>query len=190
MPHHEAGTIFGETDTTRGEDVPPGPTRLAMLPFRYTASPGTLTLRGPSFRLVLPRFWQTTTRPRMKSGSRKRCVRRSTVAFDRTAITTICRLDSKAAVPLQLVDLLVSAVAFEFRQSAGFAKQDSPRASWHRPQGPPDPDRAASAGIAVVRHVPLRRSCVWIIPGAETTSRLHPVTSGITFQTGAPRFGP
>lgn len=47
--------------------------------------------------------------------------------FDRTAITTICRLDSKAAVPLQLVDLLVSAVAFEFRQSAGFAKQDSPK---------------------------------------------------------------
>lgn len=46
----------------------------------------------------------------------------------RTAITTICRLDSHAAIPLQLVDLLTSAVAFEFRQSAGFAQAGSPKA--------------------------------------------------------------
>jgi hypothetical protein len=35
---------------------------------------------------------------------------------------------SKAAIPLQLVDLLTSAVAFEFRQNAGLAGQKSPKA--------------------------------------------------------------
>ena len=45
----------------------------------------------------------------------------------RMAVMTVCRLDSSAAIPLQLVDLLVSAVAFEFRQSAGFASSTSPK---------------------------------------------------------------
>lgn len=46
----------------------------------------------------------------------------------RCAITSICRLDSKAAAPLQVVDILTSAVAFEFRQAAGHAGQSSPKA--------------------------------------------------------------
>lgn len=46
----------------------------------------------------------------------------------RCAITGICRLDSKAAAPLQAVDLLTSAVAFEYRQSAGQAGKASPKA--------------------------------------------------------------
>jgi hypothetical protein len=46
----------------------------------------------------------------------------------RLAITGVCRLDSSAADPLQLVDLLTSAVTFEFRQSAGLAGASSPKA--------------------------------------------------------------
>lgn len=45
--------------------------------------------------------------------------------LSRMAVTTVCRLDSSAAIPLQLVDLLTSAVAFEFRESAGFASATS-----------------------------------------------------------------
>ena len=33
----------------------------------------------------------------------------------RLAVTSVCRLHSRAAVPLQLVDMLTAAVAFEFR---------------------------------------------------------------------------
>lgn len=43
----------------------------------------------------------------------------------RLAVTSVCRLDSKSADPLQLVDLLTSAVAFEFRESAGLASPKS-----------------------------------------------------------------
>jgi hypothetical protein len=46
----------------------------------------------------------------------------------RLAISSVCRLDSRAADPLQLVDLLTSAVTFEFRQSAGLAGLKSPKA--------------------------------------------------------------
>jgi len=46
----------------------------------------------------------------------------------RLAITPIVRLDSRAATPLQIVDLLTSAVTFEFRENAGLAAA--------RPQGP------------------------------------------------------
>lgn len=46
----------------------------------------------------------------------------------RLGVTSVCRLDSKAADPLQLVDLLTSAVTFEFRQSAGLAGTRSPKA--------------------------------------------------------------
>ncbi len=46
----------------------------------------------------------------------------------RLAITTVCRLDSKAADPLQLVDLMTAAVTFEFRQAAGLAGRRSPKA--------------------------------------------------------------
>lgn len=46
----------------------------------------------------------------------------------RCAITSICRLDSRAALPLQAVDLLTSAVAFEYRQAAGEAGAASPKA--------------------------------------------------------------
>jgi hypothetical protein len=44
------------------------------------------------------------------------------------AVASVVRIDSKAAVPLQLVDLLTSAVAFEFRQDAGLAGTTSPKA--------------------------------------------------------------
>lgn len=47
----------------------------------------------------------------------------------RLAVLSVCRLDSGAADPLQLVDLLTSAVTFEFRQSAGIAGKRSPKAS-------------------------------------------------------------
>jgi hypothetical protein len=46
----------------------------------------------------------------------------------RLAVTSVCRLDSKAADPLQLVDLLTSGVTFEFRQAAGLAGRRSPKA--------------------------------------------------------------
>jgi hypothetical protein len=46
----------------------------------------------------------------------------------RLAVACVCRLDSKAADPLQLVDLLTSAVAFEFREAAGLASARSPKA--------------------------------------------------------------
>lgn len=45
----------------------------------------------------------------------------------RLAVTSVCRLDSKAADGLQVVDLL-TAVAFEFRQQAGLASKRSPKA--------------------------------------------------------------
>jgi hypothetical protein len=43
----------------------------------------------------------------------------------RLAVTSVCRLDSKSADPLQLVDLLTGAVTFEFRASAGLASATS-----------------------------------------------------------------
>ena len=48
--------------------------------------------------------------------------------FDRLAVTSVCRLNSLSADPLQIVDLLTSSVAFEFRQQAGLAGQNSPKA--------------------------------------------------------------
>lgn len=47
----------------------------------------------------------------------------------RLAVLTVCRLDSKSTDALQIVDLLTSAVTFEFRQSVGLAGQTSPRPS-------------------------------------------------------------
>jgi uncharacterized protein DUF3800 len=46
----------------------------------------------------------------------------------RLAVASVCRLDSAAADPLQVVDLLTSAVAFEFRQSSGIAGRETPKA--------------------------------------------------------------
>ena len=48
--------------------------------------------------------------------------------LQRLAVTNVCRLDSKAADPLQLVDVMTSGVTFEFRQAAGLAGQRSPKA--------------------------------------------------------------
>ncbi|MFD8704490.1 DUF3800 domain-containing protein [Kitasatospora sp. NPDC059648] len=48
--------------------------------------------------------------------------------LQRLAVSKVVRLDSRAADALQLVDLLVSAVAFEFRQSVGAAGLRSPKA--------------------------------------------------------------
>lgn len=50
----------------------------------------------------------------------------------RLAVTSVCRLDSRAAVPLQLVDMLTAAVAFEFRQALGLAGARSPKAELAR----------------------------------------------------------
>ena len=50
----------------------------------------------------------------------------------RLAVTGVCRLDSRAAVPLQLVDMLTAAVAFEFRQALGLAGARSPKAELAR----------------------------------------------------------
>lgn len=46
----------------------------------------------------------------------------------RLAILTVCWLDSNATDALQIVDLLTSAVAFEFRQSAGTAAASNAKA--------------------------------------------------------------
>ncbi|RBY83194.1 MULTISPECIES: DUF3800 domain-containing protein [Geodermatophilaceae] len=45
----------------------------------------------------------------------------------RLAVTSVCRLDSKAADGLQMADILTSAVAFEFRAALGFASPTSPK---------------------------------------------------------------
>lgn len=44
------------------------------------------------------------------------------------AVTSVVRLDSRACTPLQLADLLTSAITFEFRQSAGLAGHSSAKA--------------------------------------------------------------
>jgi hypothetical protein len=44
------------------------------------------------------------------------------------AVTSVVRLDSKASLPLQVVDLLTTAVTFQFRQNAGLASKKSPKA--------------------------------------------------------------
>lgn len=46
----------------------------------------------------------------------------------RLAVVNVCRLDSKSALPLQVADLLTSAVAFEFRERLGLAGSTSPKA--------------------------------------------------------------
>lgn len=46
----------------------------------------------------------------------------------RLGVISVCRLDSKAADCLQIVDLLTAAVAFEFRASAGLASSTTPKA--------------------------------------------------------------
>lgn len=48
--------------------------------------------------------------------------------LDRLGVLGICRLDSKAADCLQMVDLLTAAVAFEFRSTAGLAGRTTPKA--------------------------------------------------------------
>lgn len=47
----------------------------------------------------------------------------------RLGVVSICRLDSKSTDALQIVDLLTSAVAFEFRQAAGMAAKSNPKAN-------------------------------------------------------------
>jgi hypothetical protein len=47
----------------------------------------------------------------------------------RLAVVSVCRLDSKTTDALQIVDLLTSAVAFEFRQAAGIAAKRNAKAS-------------------------------------------------------------
>ncbi len=48
--------------------------------------------------------------------------------LERLAVVSVCRLDSKAADPLQLVDLLTGAITFEFRQDVGLAGAKTPKA--------------------------------------------------------------
>jgi hypothetical protein len=48
--------------------------------------------------------------------------------LERLAVTTICRMDSKACDALQLVDVLTGAVTFEHRQSVGLAGSKSAKA--------------------------------------------------------------
>lgn len=47
--------------------------------------------------------------------------------FNRLAVVSVCRLDSRSSDGLQLADLLTSAIAFEFRADAGLAKHTSPK---------------------------------------------------------------
>jgi hypothetical protein len=48
--------------------------------------------------------------------------------LDGLIAVTVCRLDSRSCDPLQLLDVLTGAVAFEFRQKAGLAGADTPKA--------------------------------------------------------------
>lgn len=48
--------------------------------------------------------------------------------LDRLAVTSVCLLNSRSADALQTVDLLTSAVTFEFRQRAGLAGTKGPKA--------------------------------------------------------------
>lgn len=50
----------------------------------------------------------------------------------RLALVSVCRLDSKSADGLQIVDLLTSACALEFRLDAGLASPTSPKAELSR----------------------------------------------------------
>jgi Protein of unknown function (DUF3800) len=43
-------------------------------------------------------------------------------------VASVVRLDSRTSLPLQVVDLLTTAVTFEFRQNAGLASKKSPKA--------------------------------------------------------------
>ena len=47
--------------------------------------------------------------------------------MQRMALTTVVRLDSRSSDGLQIVDMLTSAAAFEFRAEAGLASHDSPK---------------------------------------------------------------
>jgi hypothetical protein len=51
----------------------------------------------------------------------------SITRLGRLALTSACRLDSKATDALQLVDLLTSAVTHDFRQKAKLAKARNPK---------------------------------------------------------------
>jgi hypothetical protein len=59
----------------------------------------------------------------------RRLKKRVNDQLGRLAITSVCRLDSAAADPLQIVDFLTSATAFEFRQAAGLAGLSTPKAA-------------------------------------------------------------
>jgi hypothetical protein len=48
--------------------------------------------------------------------------------LDGLTAVTVCRLDSTSCDPLQLVDVLTGAVTFEFRQEAGLAGSNTPKA--------------------------------------------------------------
>lgn len=48
--------------------------------------------------------------------------------LERMAVTTVCRMDSRACDALQLVDVLTGAVTFEHRQAAGLAGSKSAKA--------------------------------------------------------------
>jgi hypothetical protein len=50
----------------------------------------------------------------------------------RLAVTSVCRLDSRSSNGLQAVDMLTSAVAFEFRAAAGQASEKSVKAELSR----------------------------------------------------------
>jgi hypothetical protein len=47
--------------------------------------------------------------------------------FNRLAVVSVCRLDSRSSDGLQIADLLTSSIAFEFRADAGLAKHSSPK---------------------------------------------------------------
>lgn len=52
--------------------------------------------------------------------------------LQRLVIASIVRLDSRAATPIQLADLLTSAVTYEFRENAGLAGAVTPKAQLAR----------------------------------------------------------
>ncbi|WP_214466428.1 DUF3800 domain-containing protein [Microbacterium flavescens] len=72
---------------------------------------------------VLADNYSTPDHVRFEDDLRDRVNRRTS----RLALTSVVRLDSKSSDGLQIVDMLTSAAAFEFRAAAGLASHTSPK---------------------------------------------------------------
>lgn len=82
------------------------------------------SIRSPELMAVLADNYSTPDEVLFEEGLKASVNRR----LRRLAVTNVCRLDSRSSDGLQAVDMLTSAVAFEYRQAAGLASASSPKA--------------------------------------------------------------